>query len=208
LCPIFGHGTIFTPVATKVIGLTGGIGMGKSTAADLLEKRGVAVCDTDLLARQVVQPGQPALEEILAAFGRQVIGPDGCLRRDEVARMVFSDPARRQQLEAITHPRIRDLWRTQVESWRAEGRTRGVVVIPLLFETSAATHFDFVICVACSAASQRQRLAVRGWNEDEIERRITAQWPAQKKMDVSDYVVWTEAGVDVHEAQLRRILPD
>jgi dephospho-CoA kinase len=180
--------------------------MGKSTAASVLERHGVAVCDTDSLARQVVEPGQPALKEIEQAFGAQVIGIDGRLRRDEVARIVFADQVKRQQLEAITHPRIRQLWQAQLEAWRAEGKARAVVIIPLLFETNAAAHFDKVICVACSAATQRQRLAARGWSQDEVGRRIAAQWPIQKKMDFSDYVVWTEAGLDVHEAQLVRIL--
>jgi len=190
----------------KVIGLTGGIGMGKSTAARLLEQRGIPVCDTDTLAREVVEPGQPALEEIQRAFGASVIGSDGRLIRDELAKLVFGDPAKRQQLEAITHPRIRQQWLAQVEAWRAASQPRCVIVIPLLFETAAAEHFDFVICIACSAASQWQRLVARGWSEQEIGQRIAAQWPARKKMDLSNYVVWTEAGLDVHEAQLARIL--
>jgi len=199
---------ILDRVALKVIGLTGGIGMGKSTAAQLLERRGVPICDTDLLARQIVQPGQSALVEIREAFGARVIGPDGGLVREELARIVFADAGQRQRLEAITHPRIRGLWTAEVERWRAEGRTHGVVVIPLLFETNAAACFDFVICVACSAPSQRERLSSRGWTKQEIEHRIAAQWPAQKKMDQSNYVIWTEAGLDVHEAQLRRVLPN
>jgi dephospho-CoA kinase len=189
-----------------VIGLTGGVGMGKSTAASLLERHGVAVCDTDALARQVVEAGQPALKDIGQTFGAQVIGPDGHLRRDALAKIVFADPQKRQQLEAITHPRIRRLWLAQVDAWRAEGKSRAVVTIPLLFETNAAPHFDAVICVACTAATQRQRLSRRGWGPEEIERRNAAQWPTQKKVDLSDYVIWTEAGLEVHEAQLLRIL--
>jgi dephospho-CoA kinase len=130
------------------------------------------------------------------------------LGRDELGKLVFSDAARREQLEAITHPRIRERWLAQAEVWRGKAEPRGVIVIPLLFETAAAAHFDFVICVACSAASQRQRLVARGWSEQEIGHRIAAQWPVQKKMDLSDYVVWTEAGLDVHDAQLARVLGD
>ena len=188
-----------------VIGLTGGIGMGKSTSASLLEQRLIPVVDTDELARQVVEPGQPALTEIAAAFGSSMISREGSLRREELARVVFADTGKRQQLEAILHPRIRKLWLAQIERWKSERRPRGVVVIPLLFETSSAANFDSIVCVACSDASQRQRLHARGWTNEQMEQRIAAQWPTQKKMDYSNYVVWTESGMDTHAAQLERI---
>ena len=190
----------------NIIGLTGGIGMGKSTAADLLQQRGLPVVDTDILARQIVEPGQPALEEIRRSFGQEMVGADGRLRRDELARRVFSDDNSRKQLEAITHPRIREAWLQQVEQWRSEKHERCVVVIPLLFETDAAAQFNAIICVACSAASQRQRLLARGWSSEQVEQRIQAQWPIEKKMTLSRYVVWSEAGLDVHAEQLDRIL--
>jgi len=190
----------------KVLGLTGGIGMGKSASAQLLRSRGVPVMDTDDLARQVVEPGQPALAEIRDAFGAEIVGPDGRLRRDDLARRVFADPAARQRLEEILHPRIRALWRAQVDNWRAEGRPLAVVVIPLLFETKAEAELDATICVACSAATQQQRLQARGWSPAQIEQRLQAQWPVETKMARADYVIWTEAGLDVHAAQLERIL--
>jgi dephospho-CoA kinase len=190
----------------KVLGLTGGIGMGKSTSAQLLRARGVPVVDTDDLARQVVEPGQPALAQVREAFGAGIIGPEGQLRRDELARRVFADPAARQRLEDILHPRIRALWRAQVETWRAEGRALAVVVIPLLFETKAEAEVDATICIACPAATQHQRLLARGWSSAQIDQRLQAQWPAEKKMAGADYLVWTEAGLDVHAAQIERIL--
>ena len=190
----------------KVLGLTGGIGMGKSTSARLLRAREVPVVDTDDLARQVVAPGQPALAEVLAAFGPQMAGPDGQLRRAELARCVFADPAARRRLEAILHPPIRALWRAQVETWRAEGRPLAVVVIPLLFETKAETELDLTICVACSAPTQQQRLQARGWSPEQIEQRLQAQWPVETKAARADYLVWTEADLDVHAAQIERIL--
>ena len=190
----------------KTFGLTGGVGMGKSTAAELLRARGVPVVDTDDLARSVVEPGQPALREVQAVFGQNIVGPDGQLRRDELARLVFSNVRARQKLEAILHPRIQELWSAQLATWRAEGRELAVVVIPLLFETQAETHFDAVICVACSAATQKQRLLARGWTPAECAQRIAAQWPVEQKMAKANYVVWTEAGRDVHAQQLERIL--
>jgi dephospho-CoA kinase len=188
-----------------LIGLTGGIGMGKSTTASFLERLGVPVIDTDLLARQIVEPGQPALGEVQRAFGDSVVGSDGRLRRDEVARIVFADDARRRQLEGILHPRIRELWRAQVAVWRTEGRPVGAVVIPLLFETGAEKEFDVVVCTACSAASQRRRLEARGWSAAQIEQRIAAQWPGQKKMDLSGFVMWTEPPLEIHAAQVGRV---
>jgi dephospho-CoA kinase len=191
----------------KVLGLTGGIGMGKSTSAQMLQWRGAVIVDTDDLARQIVQPGQPALAEVQDAFGRDILGSDGQLRREELARIVFANAAARQKLEAILHPRIRELWRAQVAAWRQDGKPLAVVVIPLLFETNAEADFDAVICVACTAATQRQRLQARGWTPEEIEQRIAAQWPIAEKMARANYVIWTEAGMDVHAQQLYRIVP-
>ena len=180
--------------------------MGKSTAAGLFRSRGVRVVDTDDLAREVVEPGEPALAEVLGAFGSGIAGPDGRLRRDELARLVFADDAARRRLEAILHPPIRARWRARVETWRAEGRPLAMVVIPLLFETSAETELDATICVACSAATQQQRLRDRGWSAEQIAQRLQAQWPVETKIARADYLIWTEAGLDVHAAQIERIL--
>jgi dephospho-CoA kinase len=190
----------------KVCGLTGGVGMGKSTAAQFLRARGAQVVDTDELARQLVQPGQPALAEIQAEFGKSIITSDGRLRRDELARIVFADAAARKKLEAILHPRIRERWLAQIEAWRGEKQPLAVVVIPLLFETRAKSSFDKIICVACSAPAQRERLLARGWTLDQIGQRLAAQWPVEQKIARSDFVVWTEGALDGHAQQLERIL--
>jgi dephospho-CoA kinase len=190
----------------KVCGLTGGVGMGKSTAAEFLRSRGAQVVDTDELARQLVQPAQPALAEIQAEFGKNIVAPDGQLRRDELARIVFADATVRKKLETILHPRIRERWLAQVEIWRRENRALAVVVIPLLFETRAESHFNKIICVACSAATQRERLLARDWTPNQIQQRVAAQWPVEQKIPRADFVVWTEGSLDVHAQQLERIL--
>lgn len=190
----------------KLFGLTGGIGMGKSATANLLAERGAPVIDTDQLAREIVEPGQPALEEISQAFGSSVIDSDGKLCRGALAQIVFSDPAARQKLESITHPRIRALWGKQVEGWREQNIAAGCVVIPLLFETGAESAFDATLCVACSRETQLKRLKARGWTEDQINRRIAAQFPIEKKIVLAKFVLWNEAGLDVLGAQLDRIL--
>jgi len=190
----------------KTFGLTGGLGMGKSTAAEILRALSVPVVDADEIARRLVQSGEPALAEIQHAFGREIVAPDGRLRRDELARIIFAVPAAREKLEGILHPRIRTAWLAQVEAWRKDNRPLAVVVIPLLFETRAVTFFDKIICVACSAASQHQRLLARGWNEEQIQQRLAAQWPVAVKLARADYAVWTEGTLDVHRQQWQQIL--
>ncbi len=190
----------------KTIGLTGGIGMGKSAATEILRRRGVPVLDTDLLAREFTEPGQPALQEIKELFGREVLDSQGRLRRDELARRVFSDPDEREKLERVLHPRIRAAWQSQLATWRAESRPVAVVAIPLLFETDAQAGFDATLCIACSAATQLSRLAARSWSPEHIQQRIRAQWPIEKKMAAADYMVWTEGPLAVHAAQLECVL--
>ncbi|MEO6036291.1 MAG: dephospho-CoA kinase [Verrucomicrobiota bacterium] len=190
----------------KLFGLTGGIGMGKSTSGRLLSERGVPVIDTDILARQLVEPGQPALEEIKKAFESSVICRDGELRRDELARKVFSDQAALRALENILHPRIRELWKAQAKGWRNRNQKIGFVTIPLLFETNSSAEFDSVICVACSAPTQSRRLRERGWTAEQIEQRLAAQWPVERKIAQSDFVIWTDTTVEIHASQLDRVL--
>jgi dephospho-CoA kinase len=153
-----------------------------------------------------VEPGQPALARIESAFGKDIVASDGTLRRAELARRVVTDPAARQRLENILHPRIRELWRAQVQNWQVEARRLAVVVIPLLFETGADKELDASICVACSAATQQQRLQARGWSIDEIQQRLAAQLPIGKKIAASSFVIWTEGDMELHAAQLDRIL--
>ena len=190
--------------------------MGKSTAARFLSEHGARIVDTDELARQLVQPGRPALAEIQKVFGPGMISPDGQLRRDELAKIVFADPAARNKLEAILHPRIREQWLARVENWRAAptrgdgGRSQNhplaVVVIPLLFETRAELHFDKIICVACPPAAQNERLRKRGWTPEQIEQRIAAQMPVEQKIARADFVVWTDGALEVQARQIERIL--
>lgn len=191
----------------KTFGLTGGIGMGKTTAAQILRDHGVPLTDSDDIARQAVEPGQPALDEIARVFGPEVIGPTGRLRREELGRRVFADERARRQLEAILHPRIRAVWQAQLERWRREGRPLAVAVIPLLFETGAEQNFDATICLACTASTQRARLLARGWTPEQIEQRNRAQWPIERKIALADYVVWTEGDLETTAAQLARIIP-
>lgn len=189
-----------------LLGLTGGIAMGKTTVAAMFARRGVMVIDTDAVARLLVEPGQPALAEIIAEFGTGILDSRGNLRRDALAGIVFADSSARSKLEAILHPRIADFWQAQAAEWRRRGVRIGMIIIPLLFETGAQKHFQATICVACSRASQATRMSLRGWTAEECRQRIAAQWPAERKIELSDYVVWSEGVLEVADAQVERIL--
>ncbi len=180
--------------------------MGKSTASGILERLGFGVVDTDDIARAMVAKGQPALEQIRDVLGAEFIRSDGSLDRARLAEVVFGDANARKTLEGILHPRIRACWEARVEEWRLQGLAIGVVVIPLLFEIAVEARFDAVVCVACSAKSQRHRLRERGWTEAHVEGRLSAQLPVELKMQKAGFVVWTEPPVAVHEAQLRQVL--
>jgi dephospho-CoA kinase len=180
--------------------------MGKSTAGQLLRQRGVEVADTDEIARQLTEPGQTSLTEITQRFGARVLASDSRLNRAELAQIVFSDKEARADLEAILHPRIRAAWEAEVESWGAAGCTHGAILIPLLFETGAGPRFDAIICIACSEATQRQRLGQRGWTGSQIDQRLAAQWPVEKKIALSDFVVWTDTTLEAHARQLERVV--
>jgi dephospho-CoA kinase len=207
----------------RIFGITGGVGMGKSTVGELLTRCGVAVIDTDSIARQIVEPGQPALAQIVQRFGGSILHTDGTLNREELARRIFTDPQARADLEAILHPRIHAIWKTAVERWRAAGtdvrndlhprlakdcapEMCGAVIIPLLFETSSGPLFDATICVVCSFPTQTKRLSDRGWTAAQIQQRIDAQWPIERKIAQSDYVVWTDTTLEAVAAQVDKIL--
>lgn len=190
----------------EIIGITGGIGMGKSAAGEILRGFAVPVVDTDDLARQVVEPGTPGLAEVVLAFGPGIVDATGRLRRDALAQLVFGDPALRERLNALLHPRIQAAWKICLETWRQRSLARGAVIIPLLFENGYAGEFSPTVCVACTHATQHQRLQQRGWTAAEIDRRIAAQWPVEEKMKRADRVVWTEGALSTHVAQWWKIL--
>lgn len=188
------------------LGLTGGVGMGKSTASQFLYDLGFKVADTDDIARTLVEPGKPALEDIVKAFGKEVLQDNGALNRKKVSELVFSDDSKRLKLEDILHPLIRETWEIRINEWSAENEKLGVVVIPLLYETECERYFDKVVCMACSKDIQRQRLRQRGWSDLEIDQRIKAQLLIGEKMSRADYVVWTNGAIDTHVNQWHELI--
>ena len=190
----------------EIFGITGGIGMGKSAAGDILRSLGISVIDTDQLARDVVAPGTPGLAEVLAEFGPEFADEHGGLRREALGQRVFADSPALIRLNALVHPRIRAAWQAQLATWRAAGIARAAVIIPLLYENGYDAELQWVACVACTASTQRMRLRDRGWSDGEIDRRIASQLPTPEKMARAQRVVWTEGSRAAHAAQWPRVL--
>ena len=173
----------------KVLGLTGGIGSGKSMVLSMFANLGAEVIDADHLAREVVEPGQPALEEIATAFGRDMLMPDGRLDRGKLARIIFADPVARARLNAITHPRIQERMATEMA---LRGSRPGLLIvdIPLLYENDRSDTVESVIVVWVDAKTQLRRLTERdGLTPDEARQRIAAQMPLDEKRARADLVV-------------------
>lgn len=188
----------------RVIGLTGGIASGKTTVANLLAKHGGALIDADLVAREVVEPGKPALSEIAHAFGPTVIGPDGRLDRPTLATIVFSDDASRERLNALVHPRVRERMTARLEelSQKSPPPRFAVLVVPLLLESPHDWGVDQVWVVALPEAIQLQRLMRRdGLSEEAAWARIRSQMPLSEKLSKADRVISTEGTpAEVEEA--------
>jgi len=189
------------------VALTGGIATGKSHVLDTLGKLGAPTIDADRLAREAVQPGRPALDEIRRRFGAEVLEPDGSLDRKKMAAIVFADAAARRDLEAIIHPWVYEAIRRWFEEQAGE-RTKKFAVadIPLLFETGHAADFDRVIVTACDPAEQLRRVMARdGLAVDEAERRIAGQGPVAEKVRRADFVISTDGSMEETERQVREV---
>ncbi len=190
----------------KTVAITGGIGTGKSTTATVLQQLGYSVIETDELARRVVEPGQPTHALLLQEFGPEFFDDSGHLKRDLVAELVFSNEHARRRLESITHPAIYQICKRELTALNESGCTLAFVVVPLLYEVDWAAEFNYVICVACTTQTQWARLRMRGLSDQQIRGRLSAQWPLEKKMELADFVVWTEGSFELYRLQLERIL--
>ncbi len=175
-------------MAVLRVGLTGGIGSGKSEVSRRLAAHGAVVVDADLLAREVVEPGTAGLDEVVAQLGPEVLGPDGTLDRAAVGRRVFDDDAARRRLEAVIHPRVRQR-AAEIERRAADG---AVVVhdIPLLVETGQQDDFEVIVVVDAPDDVRTERLvSVRGMDADEARARIAAQASRERRLAAADEVV-------------------
>jgi dephospho-CoA kinase len=182
------------------IGLPGGIASGTSTVADLFAELGAAVIDTDIIAREVVQPGQPALDEIRAAFGANVFSADGTLDRNAMRRHVFSDDSARHRLEAILHPRIQ---RETIRQMAEAGGDFLLVVVPLLVNSPLRQHLDRVLVVDCDEDTQIKRLLARDSESEEQARRILAsQASREERLAIADDIIHNDSNLESLSAQV------
>jgi len=191
-----------------LVGLTGGIGSGKSTVARMLEGRGAVVFDADILAREAVAPGTPGHDAVVARFGADVLAPGGEVDREALAAIVFADPAARRDLEAIVHPEVRRLF---AEGCEAHRDTEAVVVFsaPLLVETGMHSAFDVLVVVSAPVQTQVERLLRdRGMSEEQVRARIDAQAPLEEKAAVADVLVDNEGPLEELDGQIDRLWQD
>ena len=182
------------------VGLTGGIASGKSTVAKFFGANGVPIIDTDQVAREVVEPGQPPLERLVERFGQAILTPDGHLDRPKLREIVFSDPKARTDLEALTHPAIG----SAVEAWSAAaGGPYQLFIIPLLVEKNLAAHFDRVLVVDCSEELQIRRLQARDGSTVEQARAIlNAQTSRAARLKVAHDVIENEGDLSAVRDQV------
>ena len=188
-----------------LVGLTGGIGSGKSTVARMLEKRDAVVFDADVLAREVVEPGTPGHAAVIERFGANVLAPGGELDREALASIVFADPAARRDLEAIVHPEVRRRFAEGSEAYRDTDR---IVIFsaPLLVETGMHSAFDVLVVVSASTATQIDRLMRdRGMSEDTVRSRIAAQATPEARAEVADVLMDNEGSLEELEQRDERL---
>ena len=185
------------------IGLTGGIASGKSTVANLFAALGITIVDTDLLAREVVEPGTPLLGEIARHFGSQVLQKDGTLDRGALRERIFANPEERRWLEQLTHPAIRRL-----TDQRCEAATGAyvIVAIPLLVETRGEGRFDRVLVVDCDPELQLARLQARdGMTREQARRMLAAQVTREQRLAVADDVMLNNGDIASLREQVEKL---
>ena len=189
-----------------LVGLTGGIATGKSTVSDILQSLGAIVLDADVLAREVVEPGQPALATIVREFGREVLEADGRLDRKRLAAVVFAHPERRRRLEAITHPAIRERFQARLAGLEAEGY-EGLVFwdAPVMIEAGGHRAMDRLVVVVADETTQRARAIGRDGDAADVERRIANQLPLAEKVKLADYVIDNSGDRAATEARTREV---
>jgi dephospho-CoA kinase len=190
-----------------LVGLTGGIATGKSTVSEMLRQLGCQIIDADLLARDVVEPGRPALAEIVAEFGPEVVTAGGALDRKKLGAIVFTNPERRRRLEAITHPAIRALFMARLDALAEKGFA-GIVIFDaaVMIESGNYKNMDRLVVVVTDEATQMARLRGRDGTDDaEGRRKIASQMPLAEKAKLADYVIDNSGSREATAEQVRRV---
>jgi len=190
-----------------LVGLTGGIGSGKSTVARMLEARGAVVIDADELARHAIARGTPGFDRVVEAFGAAVVGSDGDIDRGRLADLVFRDDARRAELEALVHPEVAERFAAELDRHRGSGRVV-VYSVPLLVERGLADAFDVVVVVTASEATRMGRLRERGMNPDDVLARVAAQATDEDRAAVADVVLDNDGSLEELERRVDGLWED
>ncbi|SFG08650.1 dephospho-CoA kinase [Halobacillus alkaliphilus] len=192
---------------TVVIGLTGSIASGKSTVSQMFSKFNIPVVDADQLSRKVVEPGEPAYNKIVEAFGFQILKEDRTIDRKRLGKIIFSDEEKRQQLNSIVHPQVRQEMLERRDAYKAEDYPAVVLDIPLLFESRLTSYVDRVMVVYVDEETQLNRLMERDQSErEEAEERIHAQLSIAEKAKMADAVIDNNGAVEESFQQLKDIL--
>lgn len=193
------------------MGLTGGIASGKSAVAALLREMGFRVLEADIIAHQLIEPGQPAHEEVLREFGSDLVDASGRIDRAKLAAIVFADPAKLKKLNSMIHPRVEKIITRQLGQWERDGvRDAAFVEAALLVEAGYVKFLDGLVVTFCEPQQQLERLRARGMSEIEAKRRLAAQMPTEEKLryateriDCSGSLEQTRAQVQALAAKLR-----
>ena len=187
-----------------LVGLTGGLGSGKSTVSALLEARGAVILDADAFARDAVRAGTPGFDRVVSRFGCSIVGPDGELDRAKLAAIVFHDGASLRDLEAIVHPEVRRLVEEGVSA--NAGTDRVVVLVnPLLIEMGTHRDCDVVVVVSASPQTQLERVVARGMSREDAEARMANQLPLDERAKHADVLVDNDGALPELEAQVDRL---
>jgi len=191
-----------------IVGLTGGIGSGKSVAARMFKDEGAYVIDLDELARRVVEPDKPAWRDVVSYFGTGILNPDRTVNRSALAEIIFSDPESRKALEGFTHPRIFEEQDTLVKAIKGQDPCSIVVIeFPLLFELRFQNKFDKIILVYAPKDAQIRRAGERdGVSEEEVDKRLRAQISIEEKRLLSDYIIGNEGSLQSTRNQVREVM--
>lgn len=185
------------------IGLTGGIGCGKSTVCDLFAKLGVSIIDADQIAREIVAPGKPVLYQISQQFGQAVLNSDGSLNRSALRTLIFENQQARQTLNALTHPLILKEIEKQINELQS---IYCIVAVPLLFETDYQDKFDRVLVVDCDKETQIQRVSQRDLSDlPQIEAIINSQIPRSRRLELADDVIKNTTTMHILAEQVKKL---
>ncbi len=187
-------------------GLTGGIASGKSAVAAMLREMGFPVLDADSLSHKLMEPGQPARDEILQEFGADLAGGDGRIDRAKLATIVFAEPAKLKKLNAILHPRVEQIMLEKFVEWKQSGvRDAAFVEAALLIEAGFVRNLDGLVLAWCRPEQQLERLKARGMNEQDAKRRIAAQLPMEEKLRLATSAIDCSGTMESTRAQVRTL---